>query len=134
MRLRAVAITTTFLVIASLFGQVQGTAGARDTKDEAPELTAAAIKKISRAIAHGHAYEKHVVEEKLFPEVKSKDDFQEVIAKVLTRPTHHRKLTSDRQAFYDRKSNTIVIYNPRARDNGTCFRPNAGLRYYENLK
>ncbi len=124
------------LLAAVLFSPVRADApqaeGTQKGKDS--ELSAAAVKKIAHAIANGHAYTKHVVEEKLFPEVKSKSEFQEVIAKVLTHPTHHRNLTNDRQAFYDKKSNTIVIYNPHARDNGTCFRPNAGLKYYENLK
>jgi hypothetical protein len=103
-------------------------------KDKKPKEPTAAQLKIARAIAAGHAYEKHVVEEKLFPEVKSKDDFVEVIATVLANPSHHRKLENEREAFYDTKSNTIVIYNPRARDRGTCFRPRAGLKYYEGLK
>ena len=73
----------------------------------------AAQRKIAKAIAAGHAYEKHVIEEKQFPEVKSQSDFAELIAKVLANPTHHRKLEKEREAFYDSKSNTIVIYNPR---------------------
>jgi pyocin large subunit-like protein len=104
-----------------------------DKKKQIKEPTAAQ-KKIAKAIASGHAYEKHVVEEKLFPEVKSQNDFIEVIAKVLANPTHHRELENKREAFYDSKSNTIIIYNPHAKDNGTCFRPRAGLKYYENLK
>ena len=97
------------------------------------EPTAAQLK-IAKAIATGHAYEKHVVEEKLFPEVKNRGDFTDVIAKVLANPTHHRDLENDREAYFDKKSNTIVIYNPHARDNGTCFRPRAGLKYFEGLK
>ena len=85
-------------------------------------------------MSEGHSYDKHVVEEKLFPDVKSKDEFAKVIGKVLANPTHHRKLENDREAYYDSKSNTIVIYNPHARDKGTCFKPRAGLRYFENLK
>jgi hypothetical protein len=103
----------------------------KDTKLKEP--TAAQLK-IAQAIAGGHAYEKHVVEEKLFPEVKNANDFKELIGKVLANPTHHRKLENDREAYYDKPSNTIVIYNPRARDRGTCFRPSAGLKYYEGLK
>jgi hypothetical protein len=101
---------------------------------KAKEFSDAAHKRIANAIASGHSYQKHVIEEKLFPEVKSEKDFVLVIAKVLASPTHHRDLENDRQAFYDIKSNTIVIYNPHAKDNGTCFRPNAGLKYFENLK
>jgi hypothetical protein len=109
-------------------------AGDEAKKDKKLKEPSAAQMKIARAIASGHAYEKHVVEEKLFPEVKGKDDFIELIARVLANPSHHRKLENEREAYYDSKSNTIVIYNPRARDRGTCFRPRAGLKYYEGLK
>ena len=102
--------------------------------DSKPKEPTAEQQKIAQAIAGGHSYEKHVVGEKLFPEVKNRDDFAEVIAKVLANPTHHRKLENDREAYFDRKSDTIVIYNPHARDKGTCFRPRAGLKYYEGLK
>jgi hypothetical protein len=108
--------------------------GGEQKKDRNVKEPTAAQLKIARAIAGGHAYEKHVVEEKLFPEVKTRNDFVDVIAKVLANPTHHRELENDREAYFDNKSNTIVIYNPHARDRGTCFRPRAGLKYYEGLK
>ena len=117
------------LLLATAAGNSGDKAG--DTKHKEPT---AAQKKIAKAIASGHAYEKHVIEEKLFPEVKSESDFVDLIGKVLANPTHHRELENRRKAFYDSKSNTIVIYNPRAKDYGTCFRPCAGLKYYENLK
>jgi hypothetical protein len=111
-------------------------AGAEDDSKKDGKLKAptAAQLKIAQSISTGHAYEKHVVGEKLFPEVKSEKDFKDLIAKVIANPTHHRKLENDREAFYDKPSNTIVIYNPRARDKGTCFRPRAGLKYFEGLK
>jgi hypothetical protein len=109
-------------------------AGGNPKKDARLKEPTAAQLRIARAIAGGHSYEKHVVEEKLFPEVKSRGDFAEQIVKVLANPTHHRKLENDREAFFDSKSDTIVIYNPHARDKGTCFRPRAGLRYFKNLK
>ena len=83
-----------------------------DAKEAKSTLSAAAQKKIAKAIAGGHAYEKHVVEEKLFPEVKSERDFVELIGKVLANPTHHRELENEREAYYDQNTNTIVIYNP----------------------
>jgi hypothetical protein len=103
-------------------------------KDKKPKEPTAAQLKIAKAIAMGHSYDKHVVGEKLFPEVKNRDEFTELIAKVLANPTHHRELENDREAYFDKKSNTIVIYNPHARDKGTCFRPRAGLKYFEGLK
>jgi hypothetical protein len=128
----------TTLVVAALFAAllIAASTSADDDskKDKKPKEPTAAQLKIARAIAKGHAYEKHVVEEKLFPEVKSTEDFVELIAKVLANPTHHRNLENDREAYFDKKSNTIVIHNPRARDKGTCFRPRAGLKYFEGLK
>ena len=94
----------------------------------------AAQRRIAQAIANGHAYQKHVVGEKLFPEVKNKADFAELIGRLLAQPTHHRRLENGREAYFDQVTNTIVIYNPHARDKGTCFRPRSGLRYYERLK
>jgi hypothetical protein len=102
--------------------------------DQGLQQPTAAQAKIAQAIAAGHAYDKHVVAERLFPEVKSQDDFAELIGKVLARATHHRKLENGREAFFDEPSNTIVIYNPHARDRGTCFRPRSGLQYYAGLK
>jgi hypothetical protein len=132
MQKRSILAAVTFVVTGFFCGWLSLAAATQDNK--APELSPAAVKKISHAIAHGHSYQKHVIDENLFPAIKSKEDFQELIAKVLTKPTHHRNLENDRQAFYDKKTNTIVIYNPHAKDNGTCFRPNAGLKYFENLK
>jgi len=97
------------------------------------EPTAAQLK-IAHAIAAGHAYEKHVVEEQLFPDVTSEDAFQQLIGQVLANPTHHRLLENGREAYYDEPSNTIVIYNPHARDKGTCFRPSGGLKYFDRLQ
>src|SRR6516225_7604851 len=127
MTLAAAALLAALLIAAC----ASGDGGQKDKKPKEPTATEL---KIAKAIASGHAYEKHVVEEKLFPEVKSRDEFIEVIAKVLANPTHHRELENDREAYFENKSNTIVIYNPHARDKGTCFRPRGGLKYYENLK
>jgi hypothetical protein len=102
--------------------------------DETAQQPTAAQAKIAKAIATGHAWQKHVVTEKLFPEVKNKDDFARLIGGVIANPTHHRELENGRAAYFDKKSGTLVIYNPHARDKGTCFRPRSGLRYYEGLK
>ena len=114
-----------------LLGSNIGCAQETKKKDKTP--TAAQVK-TAEAISNGHSYQKHVVDEELFPEVKSKADFAKLIAGVLANPTHHKELSNDREAFYDQASNIIVIVNPHAKDRGTCFRPNAKKRYYDNLK
>jgi len=124
-------------VVACMFALVMAASaggGGEQKKDKKPKEPTAAQLKVAKAISSGHAYEKHVVEDKLFPEVKSPKDFAELIAKVLANPTHHRELENGREAYFDKTSNTIVIYNPRAKDKGTCFRPRAGLKYFEGLK
>jgi hypothetical protein len=131
---RVRAFTNLAACLLTLVLVAAASTGGEQKKDRNLKEPTAAQLKIARAIAGGHAYEKHVVEEKLFPEVKSRNDFVEVIAKVLANPTHHRELENDREAYFDNRSNTIVIYNPHARDRGTCFRPRAGLKYYEGLK
>ena len=85
----------------------------------------AAQQKIAAAIAGGHSYQKHVVEEKQFPDVKSEQEFSDLVAKTIANATHHRELENGREAFYDKRTNVIVIHNPRARDKGTCFKPSA---------
>src|SRR6516165_10349158 len=131
-RMRAVSAVAA-CIFALVIAASAGGDGEQKKDKKFKEPTATELK-IAKAIASGHAYEKHVVEEKLFPEVKSRDEFIEVIAKVLANPTHHRELENDREAYFENKSNTIVIYNPHARDKGTCFRPRAGLKYFEGLK
>ena len=121
-------------LLAALLVSASASADGDPKKDKQTKEPTTAQLKIARAIARGHSYQKHVVEEKQFPEVKNRDDFVELIARVLANPTHHRDLERDREAYFDRKSNTIVIYNPHARDRGTCFRPRAGLKYFEGLK
>jgi hypothetical protein len=120
--------------VSALLMVAHASAGGDQKKDKKLKEPTAAQLKIAKAIAGGHSYEKHVVDEKLFPEVKNANDFVDVIAKVLANPTHHRDLENDREAYFDNKSNTIVIYNPHARDKGTCFRPRAGLKYFDGLK
>ena len=131
-RMRAVTGVAACIFALVIAGSTGGS-GEQKKDKKLKEPTAAQLK-IAKAIASGHAYEKHVVEEKLFPEVKSTSDFMELIAKVLANPTHHRELENDREAYFENKSNTIVIYNPHARDKGTCFRPRGGLKYFEGLK
>jgi hypothetical protein len=119
----------TFLMIPLASGMT----AAQETKKKDKTPTAAQLK-IADAISNGHSYQKHVVDEELFPEVKSKADFAKVIAGVLANPSHHKDLANEREAYYDQATNIIVIVNPHAKDRGTCFRPSGKKRYYDNLK
>lgn len=122
-----------WVVMLGLLALASDLGGAQDTKKKEKSPTPAQVK-IADAIGNGHSYQKHVIDEDQFPDVKSKADFAKLIAGVLANPTHHKDLSNDREAYYDLARNIIVIVNPHAKDRGTCFRPSAKKRYFDNLK
>jgi hypothetical protein len=82
-------------------------------------------------IANGHAFDKHLGE---FPEVSTRQEFQQVIDNVIENPTDSKSLSNGRTAYYDSQSNTLVITDPSSADGGTAFRPTNGVGYYNGLK
>ncbi|RMG20153.1 MAG: hypothetical protein D6732_29020 [Methanobacteriota archaeon] len=88
--------------------------------------------KIARKIAQGHAYDKHVVKQGEFPEVRSRAEFERLIADVISNPEASKSLSRGRRAYW--KGNVVVITNPADPDGGTAFRPVAGKAYYDNLR
>jgi filamentous hemagglutinin len=85
-------------------------------------------------MSQGHAYGKHVVEKGEFPGIKSPGEFAVEIDRVMMNPTHTRPLFGGRTAYWDDKTGTVVIHNPKAADQGTCFKPTDGKCYFDNLK
>jgi len=132
-RSRGHFVLVSVLVLSVLVGGRALGQDARTKKDKEKAPTAAQLK-LAEAISNGHSYQKHVIDEELFPEIKSRAEFAKMIARVLANPTHSRELANDREAFYYQPSNTLVIVNPHAKDRGTCFRPSARKRYYDKLK
>jgi len=106
---------------------IQGVGGVRATS---PPVDAAAI---AQKIAAGHAYDKHVVAERQFPGIASRAAFAALIQGIIEHPTASRQLTSERTAWWDEASGTVVIANPHDRDGGTCFKPRAGRPYFDHL-
>lgn len=86
----------------------------------------------AQTIPNGHAYHKHVQQQREFPEINSVGDFATLIDTIINSPAEHKALSGGREAFWDGKD-TVVIYNPKAGDKGTCFRPTAGKTYFDNL-
>ena len=101
------------------------------TRSVAPMIQRKPPSGTANTIANGHAYNKHVQVQKEFPEIKNVNDFATLINTIMTSPAEHKVLTNGREAFWDGK--TVVIYNPKAGDKGTCFRPTAGKSYFDNL-
>ncbi len=84
---------------------------------------------MSKEIAGGHAFEKHVVgvgnphgAEFAGLGIRTRQQFAQHVETVVNRPTHSGHLRNGREYFYDLNSNTIVIRNPKAADGGTAFR------------
>ena len=95
-----------------------------------PPVDAAAV---AQQIAAGHAYDKHVAAEGQFPGIASRVAFAALIQGIIEHPTASRRLASERTAWWDEASGTVVIANPRDRDGGTCFKPRAGRPYFDHL-
>lgn len=88
---------------------------------------------IADAIANGHAFDKHVIDEGMYGDI-SQSEFADHIQAVLDNPTMSQSLSAGRSAFYDEASGTVVIVNPAAADYGTAFVPKNPLQYFQGLK
>jgi hypothetical protein len=95
---------------------------------------AAKATEIAELIAAGHAYKKHVLEQDEFPWIEGREEFRDFIAGIMRKPTAWRPLENGRSAYWDGKTGTIVIHNPRDPDGGTAFRPPDGKARYNRLK
>jgi hypothetical protein len=105
-----------------------------------------------KKIAYGHSFTKHVLGEgnsagqefqkgrriagKAFPDesITTKDQFakflQDVVEKTKTKKPSQK--FKGKMYFWDGRTGTFLVYDPRNRDRGTAFRPNRGKRYYDD--
>jgi RHS repeat-associated protein len=81
-------------------------------------------------IANGHAFGKHGEE---FG-AETPDELAEIIDDTIENPTHSAELEEDRSAYYDEKSNTLVIVDPNSPDGGTVYKPYDGIKGFDKLK
>jgi hypothetical protein len=70
-------------------------------------------------IAGGHAWDKHVIEEDLFPDIDTRAEFAELLRDVMANPEGTKDLARGRKCYI--KDNIVLITDPRSRDKGTCF-------------
>lgn len=120
---RTAGLAIGLLILAVILG-IGGVRAASPTVDAAA---------VAQKIAAGHAYDKHVVTERQFPGIASRATFAALIQAIIEHPTALRQLTSQRTAWWDEASGTVVIANPHDRDGGTCFKPQAGRPYFDHL-
>lgn len=91
----------------------------------------------AQQIAAGHAFGKHVVGLREFPEVtgrgpEARQQFAQIVERVMN-SADNKPLAGGRHAYWEDASHTLVIVNASAADGGTCFRPRLGRSYYERL-
>ncbi|MCI5141135.1 MAG: hypothetical protein D3909_05295 [Candidatus Electrothrix sp. ATG1] len=68
--------------------------------------------------------------------INGRDKFKQHLEKILKDPsTISFRATNDREIYYSRHTNTMVIYNPHSEDKGTCWRPRKGERdFYKAIQ
>ena len=86
-------------------------------------------------ISKGHAFNKHVLKKGEFQGlgIRTRKQFAEHIEKVIMKPTATKNLDRGRTAYWDKKTGTVVIRNPKDPDGGTAFRPDEGIKYFDGL-
>jgi hypothetical protein len=73
-------------------------------------MDAEQAERIAKQISEGHAFAFHVQEAGEFPEIKTRDDFAELITDVLTSPASlTRNLLRGRVGFWSDVHRTVVI-------------------------
>lgn len=93
------------------------------------------IDKTAEKIANGHAYDRHVISQKEFPEIKNPEQLKEKVSKIIKEAKEVRNLERNRIAYWDEESKSIVILDPAHPDGGTIFKPSAGKRFFDiNVK
>ena len=89
---------------------------------------------IATRIAHGHAFEKHVLDQGQFPGILTPEQFATEIQRLMDNPSASKRLARGRQAYWDEATGTVVVVDPHTIDGGTAFKPVSGNNYYEHLK
>lgn len=89
----------------------------------------------AQKIAHGHAFDKHVLQQGEFSQwIRTRKQFTGHIESVLNDPsTKIRSLKGGRTGYWQQKSWTVVVRNPKVKDGGTAFQPiDDGYNYFKN--
>ena len=95
---------------------------------------AAKAAEIAQQIAAGHAYKDHVLKQEEFPWIESRGEFADFIEGIIRKPTARKSLKDGRTGFWDGKTGTIVIHNPRDPDGGTAYRSTNSKRDFNRLR
>lgn len=80
---------------------------------------------LARGIGHGHAYQKHIVEEKQFPQISTRGEFTDLIFDAIMHPTLQAPCANG-YVYWNAKHSIIVIenFNSKKGDGGTAYLAN----------
>lgn len=90
------------------------------------------ISTLSEKIGNGHAYKKHVLDLKEFPQITQHSEFIKLIEETIKKPDAVKVLKRGRTAYWNEKHQAVVIYDPNRSDLGTFFKPEKGKFYFLN--
>jgi len=91
-------------------------------------------KKIARAIAFGHAYEKHAANVSEAGELITQSSFESLILETLLNPEKVRKIEAGRSKYWNAQEGFLVIVNPLDPDLGTAYWPIGGIDGYKVIR
>lgn len=80
-------------------------------------------------IAHGHAFEKHVLDQGQFPGILTPEQFATAMQRIMDNPSASKRLARGRQASWDEATGTVVMVDPHTIDGGTAFKSASGKNY-----
>ena len=87
---------------------------------------------IAEQIANGHAFEKHILTQGEFPGwIRTRNQFAARIEEALTNFTEIKNLKNGRVGYWHGDTGTVVLYDPKRWDKGTCFQPVKGYQYHK---
>lgn len=87
------------------------------------------INKQSSQIADGHAYDKHVIDQKEFPDIKNKRDLAKLIKDVIKNADEVKDLDRGRKGYWDARRKIVVVHDPNRSDSGTVMK--SSKRYFD---
>ncbi len=87
---------------------------------------------VGQKIAHSRAFAKHKDDFGF----KTEDQMASHIDRVISfaSASNTKQLSRGRTAYWDERTRSIVIVDPRSADGGTVFKPQQGKPYFNNLK
>ncbi|CUX54353.1 Filamentous hemagglutinin [Agrobacterium deltaense Zutra 3/1] len=99
-------------------------------------LSSKEIEIISKQIADGHAFQKHILEkgELAGMGIRTRAQLADFISETMRKPSDVKALGGGRTAYWNDDYQSVIIHNPKAGDGGTIFQPKNGKLYFDNMR